>query len=104
VSKKILDLEAIRQARANLKALAEAHPRLLGPSTPAEWEATLKSALTTSERQRDLKQRRKAEGIHRVMIWISDDDREALRLRYPGPRNGIDWQAVITAALTDTRP
>lgn len=104
MSKKVLNLPAIREATERLKALAREHPELLGPSTPAEWEATLTSALSTSERQRDLKQRRKAEGIHRVMIWVSADDREALRQHFPGPRGGIDWQAVITAALRDTRP
>jgi hypothetical protein len=54
---------------------------------------------TTAERQAELRQRRKAEGLERETIWLSDNDRAALKQRFPGPRSGIDWQAVIRAAL-----
>ncbi|NCU20612.1 hypothetical protein EOM89_07720 [Candidatus Falkowbacteria bacterium] len=105
MSKKPLDLAAIRQARERLKALAREHPELLGPSTTDEWEMTLSEALSgTARRQQDLKQRRHAQGLVRVTLWASQDERESLRQHYPGPRGGIDWQAVIAAALRDTRP
>ena len=97
---KILNLPAIRQARERLKALAREHPELLGPSTTDEWEKTLNATLSgTAPRQQALRQRRQAQGQVRVTLWASQDEREALRQRYPGPRGGIDWQAIIAAAL-----
>lgn len=96
---KVINLQAIQQARANLKALAQDHPRLLGPSTPEAWEQILSAALTTSQRQRELRQRRQASGLRKATLWASEADLEALRQRYPGPRGGIDWQTIIMTAL-----
>lgn len=101
MSKRVINLVAIQQARANLKALAEAYPELLGQSTPEQWMKTLSPALSATDRQKDLIHRRQAQGLQRVTHWISREDREALRRRYPGPRNGIDWQQIIDAALTN---
>ncbi len=52
-----------------------------------------------AERQRLLKKARKAEGIRARKVWLSDADMDVLKARYPGPRGGIDWTAVICAAL-----
>ena len=101
MSRHLINLAAIQQARANLKALAEAHPELLGPSTPEQWMKTLSPALSVTDRQQDLIHRRQAQGLQRVTHWISREDREALRQRYPGPRNGIDWQQIIDAAIAN---
>jgi hypothetical protein len=54
---------------------------------------------TGSARQKELREKRKADGIGRAVIWLSDNDRDALAERFPGPKGGIDWQAAITAAL-----
>ena len=97
---KIVNLSAILQARARLKALAHQYPELLGQSTTDEWEAILSEALSgTAQRQQALKQRRHAQGQVRVTLWTSQEEREALRDRYPGPRGGIDWQTIIMTAL-----
>ena len=96
---KILNLTAIREARERLQALAREHPELLGPSTTDEWVATLNTALGTAQRQQSLKQRRHAQGQVRVTLWTGRDTLEELRQRYPGPRGGVDWQAIIAAAL-----
>lgn len=56
-------------------------------------------AKTTSERQSELKARRQIQGKREARIWATGDDLERLRAKYPGPRGGIDWQAVIRAAI-----
>lgn len=107
---KILDLDAIRQASANLDRIAADHPELLGPSTTEEWEEVLNEQISNPERrqklaanrQAELRQRRKAEGVKRETIWLSDNHRAALKQRFPGPRAGIDWEHVVEAALTPT--
>jgi hypothetical protein len=59
---------------------------------------------TGSARQRELREKRKAEGVGRVMIWLSDNDRDALAERFPGPKGGIAWEQVIAAALNSPAP
>lgn len=54
---------------------------------------------TAAERQKRLHEKRLAEGIRPLKVWVSDQDYDALQAAYPGPRAGIDWQAVIDAAL-----
>jgi hypothetical protein len=103
MKKKPIDLQAIREARANLDKLAREHPELLGPSSADDWEDILKGQ-STSERQRNLIAKRRAEGLARVTVWLSETTREALREHYPGPRGGIDWEAVTAAALEATQP
>ena len=43
---KVLDLPAIKNSLANLDRIAAEHPELLGESSAAEWEATLKEHIT----------------------------------------------------------
>lgn len=95
---KPIDLAAVREAHANLDRLAKEHPELLGPSSPEEWEAIL-TAQNGSERQKRLIARRQAAGMSRLSIWLTDAEVDALRNRYPGPRGGVDWRAVVAAAL-----
>ncbi|BBL77434.1 hypothetical protein [Methylomagnum ishizawai] len=52
-----------------------------------------------SERQRELREKRFAKGLCRPEVWVYPTDIEKLRAAYPGPRNGVDWQAVIKIAL-----
>ncbi len=94
---KVLDLEAIRQASANLDRIAAEHPELLGESTPEEWERILKEQGL--ERQKRLIAKRQSEGQERHALWAPREEIEELRRRFPGPRNGVNWRAVITAAL-----
>ena len=95
---KPINLQAVREATANLDRLAKEHPELLGKSTPSDWEAILKGR-SVSERQKELTDKRRAAGISKVSVWLSDQDREELRKLYPGPRGGIDWAAVVRAAI-----
>jgi hypothetical protein len=39
---KPINLQAVRESLAALDRIAREHPELLGPSTPDEWEDTLK--------------------------------------------------------------
>lgn len=98
---KVLDLEAIRQASANLDRIAADHPELLGKSTPEEWEEILKEQVNQqiAERQRRLVAKRLTEGKKRALIWAPKPDLDALKDAYPGPRGGIDWQTIIQGAL-----
>ncbi len=100
---KVLDLEAIREAPANLERLVAEHPELLGKSTPEEWEAILKNQNSGTERQKRLIAKRRSEGIERVTIWVSSTDIEFLRQRFPGPRNGINWTAAVHSALASSK-
>jgi hypothetical protein len=54
---------------------------------------------STAERQAELKARRQEAGQVRVTVWAGNDQLEALKAAFPGPRGGIDWQAVIHNAL-----
>jgi hypothetical protein len=57
-----------------------------------------------STRQRELRDKRKAEGVGRAVIWLSDNNRDALAERFPGPKGGIAWEQVIAAALNPPAP
>jgi hypothetical protein len=54
---------------------------------------------STAERQKALNRRRAEAGQHRVTVWATVPDLDALRAKYPGVRGGIDWQSVIDKAL-----
>jgi hypothetical protein len=54
---------------------------------------------TRYERNRRYELRLQAEGMRRIASWAPADAVEALRQAYPGRRGGIDWNAVIMAAL-----
>ncbi len=54
---------------------------------------------TAAERQKRLHEKRLAEGTRPYKVWVSDQDSSALQRAFPGPRAGIDWQAVIDSAL-----
>lgn len=54
---------------------------------------------TNAERQQALAERRAAAGMRPHRLWISDSDADQLRVKFEGPRGGIDWQAVIRTAL-----
>jgi hypothetical protein len=60
---------------------------------------TLDMADTTAERQRRLTEKRRAEGKQKYTVWAAPEIVESLKAAFPGQRNGIDWQAVLTAAL-----
>jgi hypothetical protein len=55
--------------------------------------------MAGKERQQRLIRRRQTEGLRRTLFWASEADLEHLRDRFPGPRGGIDWTAVVRAAL-----
>lgn len=57
------------------------------------------AAKDDAERQRELRQRREAEGLRRVTFWLRPEDDQVLRERFPAVRGGIDWQAVVARAL-----
>ena len=54
---------------------------------------------TGLERQLSLIAKRKAEGMARLTVWVSQRAVESLKKRFPGARGGIDWDSVIRAAL-----
>jgi len=54
---------------------------------------------TNAEHQQALRARREAEGLKRFTLWLNQQDSESLKQRYPGPKGGVDWSAVIRAAL-----
>lgn len=54
---------------------------------------------TVAERQRTLREKRKAEGVRREYLWLEESVGEALRKIYPGQREGIDWRTLISDAL-----
>lgn len=45
--RKSVDLTRVKRALTRLDEIARDHPELLGQSTPAQWEATLKDALAS---------------------------------------------------------
>jgi hypothetical protein len=61
--------------------------------------AHLEQAASDADRRAKHEAQRRAEGYRRVPIWVHRDELDALRARYPGPRGGVDWQAVVRAAL-----
>ena len=70
----------------------------LNDGDPKLWNDVL-MGKTGAERQQQLADKLKAEGKKRFPIWVQQDDADALRAKFPGPRDGIDWQSVIRAAL-----
>ena len=59
----------------------------------------LQTSASMADRRAKHEAKRKAEGYQRVPIWVSHDEMTTLRNRYPGPRGGVDWGAVVAAAL-----
>jgi hypothetical protein len=59
----------------------------------------LQGAATGADRRARHEARRKSEGYQRVPIWVHADELAELRTRYPGPRGGVDWAAVVRTAL-----
>ena len=97
--KKPIDFAAVRTARENLDRIAAEHPELRGQSTAEDWERVLSGLNDGAERQRKLTERRIAAGMVRAGVWLHRDALTALQARYPGPRGGVDWNAVLAAAL-----
>ncbi|BBL77452.1 hypothetical protein MishRS11D_45500 (plasmid) [Methylomagnum ishizawai] len=94
---KTIDFQAVKESLAALDRIAAEHPELLGESSQEEWEQTLKS--TVLERQKRLITKRQAEGQERHALWAPREEIEELRRQFPGSRNGVNWRAVIAAAL-----
>lgn len=57
------------------------------------------SQKSAAERQQALVERRAQSGQARVTVWAQQAQLDALKGQFPGPRGGIDWQAVIDKAL-----
>lgn len=53
---------------------------------------------TNRQRQQRLRDQRKESGLQRVTVWISTEDIDRLRKRFPGMRGGIDWAAIVAQA------
>jgi hypothetical protein len=62
--------------------------------------AHLAATASSAERQTRYEEKRRGEGFQRVPIWVHENELVALRQRYPGPRGGVDWSAVVQAALS----
>ena len=52
-----------------------------------------------AERQKALKDARKASGQKLVSVWLHETTLEKLRQKFEGQRGGIDWDAVVSKAL-----
>lgn len=52
-----------------------------------------------SERQKALKDARIASGMKASSVWLPEKLLEQLKERFPGPRGGIDWLAVVKSAI-----
>jgi hypothetical protein len=61
---------------------------------------TKSGKASLAERQSKWIESQRAEGRRMVKAWLAGDDIAALKLRFPGPRGGIDWPAVVEAALS----
>ena len=59
---------------------------------------------TGAQRQQRLKAKRQEAGQQQMRFWVADREIEALKQRYTGPRGGIDWTAVVAAALAPPEP
>jgi hypothetical protein len=55
---------------------------------------------TQTERAARMKAKRQAEGWKMASVWTPGANLEALREAFPGSRGGVDWEAVIKAALS----
>ena len=57
---------------------------------------------TASERAARLAEKRRIEGWGQFKVWTPPGTPiDQLRERFPGPAGGIDWPAVIKAALSE---
>jgi hypothetical protein len=55
---------------------------------------------TRTERTARMNERRKAEGWRRFNIWAPPTAPvERLRRQFPGPQGGLNWDAIMEAAL-----
>jgi hypothetical protein len=54
---------------------------------------------TRCERAARLRERRLAEGQKKLDLWAPGEEVDALKAAYPGPYGGVNWRAVIAAAL-----
>lgn len=54
---------------------------------------------TGSERQKALKEARIASGMKGSNVWLPVKVLDQLKEKFPGPRGGIDWLAVVKSAL-----
>jgi hypothetical protein len=64
----------------------------------------LEGATPTADRRARHEALRKAQGYQRVPIWVHENELVELRVRYPGPRGGVDWGKVVQVALRGTDP
>lgn len=55
-----------------------------------------------AERQAAYAAKLQAEGKRQVYLWLDNNSTVALKRAYPGTRGGIDWQSIITTALSPT--
>lgn len=63
--------------------------------------AHLETVAASENRQAKFEARKRAEGYQRIPIWVHRDELPELKAKYPGPRGGVDWQAVLDAALKE---
>lgn len=56
-------------------------------------------ATINAARQKKLKENRRKAGMKCCNVWVMKDTAARLQAQYPGDRGGINWQAVINAAL-----
>ena len=54
-----------------------------------------------SERQKALKESRLAAGMKVSNVWLPEPMLEQLKQKFPGPRGGVDWLAVVKSALLE---
>lgn len=60
-------------------------------------------AKARADSQARLRQRKQDQGMRRIQAYLDQTQYEDLCKQYPGPRGGIDWQAVAAAALKVNR-
>lgn len=59
----------------------------------------LAAPLNNAERQKQFNRAKRSAGLKSVAVWLSAECIEELKQRFPGPRGGIDWLAVVARAL-----
>ncbi len=62
----------------------------------------LSKPQTGAERQRRYEEKLMGEGLRQVKTWLPEKDIATVKAAFPSPRGGIDWKAVIKAALKTT--
>jgi hypothetical protein len=67
-------------------------------------QRTMEYIMGGVERQKRLRENKAKGGLTRMELWMSDEQKAALRERFPGPRGGIDWDRVIQAATDSAAP